>query len=63
MTLVKWALPQLSELLPLDEESLKEIILYTNTLSDAEATISQVYWETRQRLRSLSHLLTRIAQL
>ncbi|KFZ14136.1 hypothetical protein V501_03394 [Pseudogymnoascus sp. VKM F-4519 (FW-2642)] len=39
MTLVKWALPQLSELLPLDEESLKEIILYTNTLSDAEATI------------------------
>ncbi|KFY95485.1 hypothetical protein V500_02764 [Pseudogymnoascus sp. VKM F-4518 (FW-2643)] len=39
MTLVQWALPQLTELLPLDEESLKEIILYTNTLPDAEATI------------------------
>ena len=37
MTLVQWALPQLTELLPLDEESLKEIIVYTDTLPDAEA--------------------------
>lgn len=39
MTIVQWALPQLSELLPLDEESLKEIILYADTLPDAEAII------------------------
>lgn len=39
MTLVQWALPQLTELLPLDEESLREIILYADTLPDAEATI------------------------
>jgi hypothetical protein len=37
MALEHWALPQLSEFLPLDEESLKEIILYTNTLPDAQA--------------------------
>ncbi|KAK8210382.1 hypothetical protein M8818_003552 [Zalaria obscura] len=30
--LVSWALPQLSRLLPLDEDSLKQIITYTDTL-------------------------------
>ncbi|KAF2135763.1 uncharacterized protein K452DRAFT_292956 [Aplosporella prunicola CBS 121167] len=38
MDLTKWALPQLSRLLPLDDESLKQIITYTDTLSrDAAA--------------------------
>lgn len=37
MALEQWALPQLSELLPLDEESLKQIIIYTNTLPDTQA--------------------------
>jgi len=35
MAVEQWA--QLSELLPLDEESLKQIIIYTNTLPDEEA--------------------------
>jgi len=33
MALEKWALPQLSKLLPLDNESLRQIISYTETLS------------------------------
>ncbi|QDS70573.1 hypothetical protein FKW77_010524 [Venturia effusa] len=33
MALQKWALPQLSKLLPLDDQSLKQIISYTETLS------------------------------
>jgi hypothetical protein len=37
MALEKWALPQLSKLLPLDEESLKQIIAYTETLPKAQA--------------------------
>lgn len=37
MTLEQWALPKLSEILPFDEDSLKEIIRYTSTLPDAEA--------------------------
>lgn len=37
MALEQWALPQLSELLPLDEDSLKQIIIYTNTLPDDQA--------------------------
>lgn len=37
MALEQWALPQLSELLPLDQDSLKEIITYTNTLPDTQA--------------------------
>jgi hypothetical protein len=37
MDLSAWALPQISKLLPLDEESLKQIIAYTETLSNAAA--------------------------
>jgi hypothetical protein len=37
MALEKWALPQLSKLLPLDDESLKQIITYTETLPKASA--------------------------
>lgn len=37
MALQQWALPQLSELLPLDEGELKQIISYTDTLPDTEA--------------------------
>jgi hypothetical protein len=37
MALQQWALPHLSELLPLDQDSLKEIITYTNTLPDTQA--------------------------
>lgn len=37
MDLSTWALPQLSKLLPLDEESLKQIISYTETLSNKDA--------------------------
>ncbi|KAJ8098975.1 hypothetical protein POJ06DRAFT_199857 [Lipomyces tetrasporus] len=37
MALEQWALPQLSELMPLDEESLKQIIVYTDALPDAKA--------------------------
>ncbi|KAK9234133.1 hypothetical protein V1525DRAFT_428682 [Lipomyces kononenkoae] len=37
MALEQWALPQLSELLPLDEESLKQIIVYADALPDAKA--------------------------
>lgn len=33
MALLQWAVPQLSKLLPLDEESLKQIVSYTDTLS------------------------------
>lgn len=37
MDLSSWALPQLSKLLPLDDESLKQIISYTETLPNKEA--------------------------
>ncbi|KAF2753502.1 zf-C2HC5-domain-containing protein [Pseudovirgaria hyperparasitica] len=37
MELSSWAAPQLSKLLPLDEESLKQIIAYTDTLSKDQA--------------------------
>ena len=37
MDLSAWALPQLSKLLPLDDESLKQIISYTDSLSQKEA--------------------------
>jgi hypothetical protein len=37
MDLSAWALPQLSRLLPLDDDSLKQIISYTETLSNREA--------------------------
>ncbi|KAH7090624.1 putative zinc finger motif, C2HC5-type-domain-containing protein [Paraphoma chrysanthemicola] len=37
MDISTWALPQLSKLLPLDEESLKQIISYTDSLSNNEA--------------------------
>ncbi|KAH7398872.1 putative zinc finger motif, C2HC5-type-domain-containing protein [Phaeosphaeria sp. MPI-PUGE-AT-0046c] len=37
MDLSTWALPQLSRLLPLDDESLKQIISYTESLSNREA--------------------------
>ncbi|KAK9242633.1 hypothetical protein V1506DRAFT_562735 [Lipomyces tetrasporus] len=39
MALEQWALPQLSELLPLDQESLKQIIVYTDALPDAKADV------------------------
>jgi hypothetical protein len=37
MDLPAWALPQLSKLLPLDDDSLKQIIAYTESLSNREA--------------------------
>ncbi|KAH7556531.1 C2HC5 finger protein [Bipolaris maydis] len=37
MDLSSWALPQLSKLLPLDDESLKQVISYTDSLSQKEA--------------------------
>jgi hypothetical protein len=37
MDLSAWALPQLSRLLPLDDESLKQVISYTESLPNAEA--------------------------
>jgi hypothetical protein len=37
MALEQWALPKLSELLPLDEQSLKEIVIYTKSLPDPAA--------------------------
>jgi hypothetical protein len=37
MSLVQWAIPRLSPLLPLEEADLKEVIKYTNTLSDEAA--------------------------
>lgn len=37
MDLPTWALPQLSKLLPLDNDSLKQIISYTESLSNREA--------------------------
>ena len=35
-TLIQWALPRLSQLLPVDEASLKEIIIYSASLSKSE---------------------------
>lgn len=37
MALQQWALPELSQLLPLDEEQLKEVVVYTETLSNVKA--------------------------
>lgn len=37
MALADWAVPQLSKLLPLDDDSLKQIITYTETMSYREA--------------------------
>jgi hypothetical protein len=37
MALQQWALPQLSKLLPLDDDSLRQIVTYADTLSNAEA--------------------------
>lgn len=37
MSLAEWALPQLSKLLPLDNDSLRQIISYTESLSNREA--------------------------
>ncbi len=39
MHLEEWALPRLSQLLSLDEESVREILTYTLTLSPSESTI------------------------
>ena len=39
MTLEKWALPQLSRILPLDEDSLRQIIQYTEKLSAEAAAL------------------------
>lgn len=36
-TLEQWALPRLQQLLPLDEESVKQVIQYTDSLSKYEA--------------------------
>lgn len=38
MSLEQWALPQLSKLLPLDEASLKQVIVYVESLPDDKAT-------------------------
>ncbi|KAF2872962.1 putative zinc finger motif, C2HC5-type-domain-containing protein [Massariosphaeria phaeospora] len=37
MDLATWAVPQLSKLLPLDEDSLKQIVSYTESLSNSNA--------------------------
>lgn len=37
MALEQWALPRLTKLMPLDEAELRQIITYTNTLSDEDA--------------------------
>lgn len=37
MEFQRWALPQIAQLLPLDKESLEEIISYTETLPEYEA--------------------------
>jgi len=38
MALEQWAIPELAQLLPLDEAELHQLLTYTNTLPDQEAT-------------------------
>jgi hypothetical protein len=61
MALEKWALPQLSKLLPLDEESLIQIISYTDTLpKDAAAEhLKNLLGDSPQALEFISTFNTR----
>ena len=56
MALQQWALPKLSELLPLDEESLKQIVTYTDTLPDAQAAehLTNLLGDSPQALEFIS---------
>ncbi|KAK3052824.1 hypothetical protein LTS18_012229, partial [Coniosporium uncinatum] len=60
-SLESWALPKLSSLLPLDEESLKQIITYTDTLpKDAAAEhLKNLLGDSPQALEFISSFNTR----
>ena len=61
MALEKWALPQLSRLLPLDEGSLKQIIQYSETLSpDAAAQhLKELIGDSSQALEFITSFNSR----
>lgn len=61
MALEKWAIPQLSRLLPLDEESLKEIVAYSASLpKDAAAEhLKNLLGDSAQALEFISTFNTR----
>lgn len=61
MALSSWALPQLSKLLPLDEESLKQIIEYTETLpKDAAAEhLKNLLGDSSQALEFITNFNSR----
>ncbi|QIW94553.1 hypothetical protein AMS68_000071 [Peltaster fructicola] len=55
-TLQTWALPRLTQLLPLDEESLKQIITYTDTLPRTQAAehLKDILGDSAQALEFIS---------
>lgn len=56
MSLASWALPQISRLLPLDDDSLKQIIAYTETLSKPAAAehLKNLLGDSAQALEFIS---------
>ena len=56
MALNNWALPQISRLLPLDEDSLKQIIIYTETLTKPAAAehLKNLLGDSAQALEFIS---------
>jgi len=61
MALVAWALPRLSKLLPLDEDSLRQVISYTDSLSKAAAAehLKNLLGDSAQALEFISSFNTR----
>ncbi|KAF1852109.1 zf-C2HC5-domain-containing protein [Cucurbitaria berberidis CBS 394.84] len=61
MDLSTWALPQLSKLLPLDDESLKQIIAYTESLPNREAAdhLQNLLGDSPQALEFITSFNTR----
>jgi hypothetical protein len=64
MDLTVWALPQLSKILPLDEESLKQVVSYAESLSDREAAdhLQNFLGDSPQALEFITSFNTRRRQ-
>lgn len=65
VALQHWALPQLANLLPLDEGELKQLLSYTNTLPDEEAArhLRDLLGDSPEALRFTTDYIERRADL
>lgn len=65
VALQQWALPQMSELLPLDQSELKQILSYTETLPDSEAAknLGDLLGDSPQAMQFITSFNERRAEL